>query len=542
MKRDHLLDQRQADAGPLVATCGPTLHLGEAVGAAARDYDDSSWRTVRVPHDWAIEGPFAAEADGSTGKLPWKNQGWYRRGFSLPEGRPGQRVYLDFDGVMAFPKVYVNGQLAGEWDYGYTSFRIDATPYVVWGGENVIAVHVDTNRWGSRWYPGAGIYRKVTLQVAEAIHVAHWGLQVLARPGDDGAASATVRTAVENHGDRAADVTLRHEITAPSGAAVATGQQNLHLRAGRRASGELALDIADALLWDIDHPHLYTLTTIVLLDGVALDRQQTRFGVRSFEFTADDGFHLNGRRVQLYGVNLHHDLGPLGGAFNRRAAERQLEIMQEMGVNALRTAHNPPAPEVLDLADEMGLVVWDEVFDKYAWTAGRPNLEPPLEEFSRRHIEATVRRDFNHPSIVVWSTGNEVWMEDELEGISPERVAMMADFVRELDLSRPVGMAGHIPPLVDGRNFAALDLMGWNYARRYMNYRAQYPDRPVIYSESASTFSTRGYYDPELPARDTDYSGAYQISSYDLNAAAWSDIPDFEFRLMEQDDYVAGEF
>jgi hypothetical protein len=190
----------------------------------------------------------------------------------------------------------------------------------------------------------------------------------------------------------------------------------------------------------------------------------------------------------------------------------------------------------------MGILVWDEVFDKYAWTAGRPDLEPPLEEFARRQIEATIRRDFNHPSIVVWSTGNEVWIEEEREGISPERVEMMADMVRELDLSRPVAQAGHIPPSVDGKNWAALDLMGWNYGRRYMNYRKQYPDRPIIYSESASTFSTRGYYDPELPTRDTDYSDAYQISSYDLNAAAWSDIPDFEFKLMETDTYVAGEF
>ena len=525
-----------------VLDAGWRFQLGEVAGAAAADFDDSTWRTIRVPHDWAVEGPFEAGADGSTGKLPWKNQGWYRRTFALPEGRAGQRVYLDFDGVMAFPEVYVNGRLAGEWDYGYTSFRIDATDFVRWGDENVIAVHVDTRRWGSRWYPGAGIYRKVTLTLTEAVHVAHWGIQVVAEPGDDGPATAQVKTSIENHSGQAADVTVRHEISDPSGATVASGQQTLHLRAGRRGAGELRLEVVDALHWDVDHPHRYTLTTTVLHDDVALDRQQTRFGFRTFEFTADDGFHLNGRRVQLYGVNLHHDLGPLGGAFNRRAAQRQLEIMQDMGVNALRTAHNPPAPEVLELCDEMGIVVWDEVFDKYAWTAGRPDLQPPLEDFARRHIEATVRRDFNHPAIVVWSTGNEVWIDEELEGINPERVKMMANMVRELDLSRPVAQAGHIPPSVNGRNWAALDLMGWNYGRRYVNYRRQYPDRPVIYSESASTFSTRGYYDPGLPARATDYSDRYQISSYDLNAAAWSDIPDAEFRLMEQDDYVAGEF
>lgn len=525
-----------------VLSDGWRFHLGNAPGAEAPGHDDSAWRDVRVPHDWAIEGPFIAEADGGTGKLPWKGQGWYRRGFTLPENGGDQRVYLDFDGVMAFPKVYVNGKLAGEWDYGYNSFRVDATDFVNWGGDNVLAVHVDTRRWGSRWYPGAGIYRKVVLTVENPVHVAHWGVQVLAEPAADGPSSATVTTRIENHSENAVDIVLRQEILDPHGNVAADAELKLETGSAARAEAIIGMPVADPLLWDVDHPHLYTLVTRVLRDGVELDSVETRFGFRSFEFTADDGFHLNGRRVQLYGVNMHHDLGPLGGAFNRRAAQRQLEIMREMGVNALRTAHNPPAPEVLELCDEMGIVVWDEVFDKYAWTAGRPDLEPPLEAFSKRQIEALVRRDYNHPSIVLWSTGNEVWIGDELEGITPERAAMMADYVRELDPSRPVTQAGHVEASVDGKNWATFDVMGWNYGRRYMAYRNRYPDRPIIYSESASTFSTRGYYDPELPETDTDYSEGYQLSSYDLNAAEWSDIPDFEFNLMETDTYVAGEF
>jgi beta-galactosidase len=538
----------------LVATLGSALaapaetlsegwrfHLGAAPGAEALSYDDTAWRELRLPHDWAIEGPFDAAAEGGTGKLPWKGEGWYRRAFSLPEN-DGQRVYFDFDGVMAFPQVYVNGQLAGEWDYGYNGFRVDATEWVKWGEENLLAVHVDTRKWGSRWYPGAGIYRKVGMTVTAAIHLGHWGIQVVATPKPNGPALASVKTRVENHTPGETKVTVRHEIADPSGRTVATGQASLNLGAGKEAESELELSVPDALRWDTDHPNLYTLRTTVLREGAVLDSQETRFGFRSFEFTADDGFHLNGRRVQLYGVNNHHDLGPLGGAFNRRAAQRQLEILQEMGVNALRTAHNPPAPEVLDLCDEMGIVVWDEVFDKYAWTAGRPDLEPPLPEFARRQTEALIRRDFNHPSVVTWSTGNEVWMGDEQEGVTPERMKMMADIVRELDPTRPVSHAGHIPESADGKNFADLDLMGWNYMRRYANYRKQHPDKPIIYSESASTFSTRGYYDPEFPTEKTDYSSAYQLSSYDLNAAPWSDIPDREFRYMAQDDFVAGEF
>ena len=447
-------------ATPEILSEGWRFQAGSVPGAEDPAHDDTGWRELRLPHDWAIEGPFQASADGGTGKLPWKGEGWYRREFELSPSDGGRRVYFDFDGVMAFPKVYINGELAGEWDYGYNSFRVDATDYVTWGEKNMIAVHVDTRRWGSRWYPGAGIYRKVGMTVTGDVHLGHWGIQVVAVPADEGASRATVKTFVENHEDGPVDVTVRHEIVDPAGQSVATGQQTIRLRAGHGASGELELDVPDALLWDVDHPHLYTLNTTVVRGDEILDTKATRFGFRTFKFTANDGFHLNGRRVQLYGVNNHHDLGPLGGAFNRRAAQRQLEIMKEMGVNALRTAHNPPAPEVLDLCDEMGILVWDEVFDKYARTAGRPDLEPPLEEFARRQIEATIRRDFNHPSIVVWSTGNEVWIEEEREGISPERVEMMADMVRELDLSRPVAQAGHIPPSVDGKNWAALDLMG----------------------------------------------------------------------------------
>jgi beta-galactosidase len=529
-----------------VLDLGWRFHLGAAPDRAATpEFDDAAWREVRVPHDWAIGGPFEAQGDGNTGRLPWKNEAWYRRSFVLPAGGSGRRVYLDFDGVMAFPKVYINGHLAGEWDYGYSSFRIDATPHVKWGEDNQVAVHVDTRRWGSRWYPGAGIYRKVTLAVTADVHIGHWGVQVVTASSSQDVTrpdTATIRTTVDNHRDAPLRVTVRQRLLAPDGQPAAAGEAVLDLPPRDSGTATLSLRVAEPLLWDVEHPQLYTLITEIAQDRSVLDSQRIRIGFRHFAFTAADGFHLNGRRVQLYGVNLHHDLGPLGAAFNRRAAQRQLEIMQDMGVNALRTAHNPPAPEVLDLADEMGFVVWDEAFDKYAWTAGRPDLQPPLPEFSRRQLDAMVRRDLNHPSIVVWSIGNEVWADEALEGVNPERVAMMAGFVRDLDRSRPVGMSCHIPALVDGGNFDALDLTGWNYSRRYARYREQYPDRPVLYSESASALSTRGYYDPDLPDRSTDYPDHFQMSSYDLGAAPWSDIADAEFRLMEQDRFVAGEF
>ncbi len=505
------------------------------------DFDDSGWQAVRIPHDWAISGPFDPTENGYAGKLPWRGVGWYRKTFTLNETDAGRRVYFDFDGVMAFPKVYVNGQLAGEWDYGYMSFRVDATPYVKFGQANVIAVQADTQRWGTRWYPGAGIYRPVTMTICDPVHLAHWGTYVTTPQVSDESAQVRVRSTIDNHLSAAYDVTVEIVLLDPKGKSVAAGKKTAVVPEGGSAEVEQLFTIKNPKRWDIDHPNLYTAKTIVRTEDGIADVEDTSFGIRTFKFTANDGFRLNGRRVQLYGVNLHHDQGPLGAAFYRRAMERQLEIMKEMGVNALRTSHNPPAPEVLDLCDRMGIVVWDEAFDKWDRTAGRQRGEPPLEEFAERQLRNLVMRDRNSPSVVIWSIGNEIGAGGE--GVTPERTQFMSEVVRKYDPTRPVGMGCHIPGMVDQPNFDALDLTGWNYARRYDRYREKYPDKPIVYSESASTLSTRGFYDFPLPTTKTDYADeALQVCSYDLNAAAWSDIPDHEFKLMTDDSFVAGEF
>ena len=505
------------------------------------DFDDSGWQAVRVPHDWAISGPFNPQENGYAGKLPWKGVGWYRKTFTLDAADAGRRVYFDFDGVMAFPKVYVNGHLAGEWDYGYMSFRVDATPYVKFGQENIIAVQADTRRWGTRWYPGAGIYRTVTMTICPSVHMAHWGTYVTTPQVGDETATVQVRSTIDNHRDAESEVTVQIVLLNPKGQSVAQGEKTATVPAGGSYEVDQSFAVKKPQRWDIDHPNLYTARTTVRVAGKVVDETETPFGIRTFKFTADDGFHLNGRRVQLYGVNLHHDQGPLGAAFYRRAMERQLEIMKEMGVNALRTSHNAPASEVLDLCNRMGIVVWDETFDKWDGTAGRQQGQPPLKEFAERQLRNLVMRDRNHPSVVIWSIGNEIGTGRE--GVTPERVEFMSEVVRRYDPTRPVGMGCHIPRMVAQPNFDALDLTGWNYARRYANYREKYPDRPIVYSESASTLSTRGFYDFPLPTTKTDYAGkALQVCSYDLNAAAWSDIPDAEFKLMEDDRFVAGEF
>ena len=516
---------------------------GEQQEAGAADFDDSAWQAVRLPHDWAISGPFNPKENGYTGKLPWKGVGWYRKTFTLDKADSGRRVYFDFDGVMAFPKVYVNGRLAGEWDYGYMSFRVDATPYVKCDGTNVIAVQVDTRNHGTRWYPGAGIYRKVTMAVCEPVHIAHWGAFITTPDVSDSAATIRVRTTVDNHFDAESQVTVEVVLLDPDGRAVAKGIKNETIpAAGSRELGQ-SLVVTNPRRWDITDPKLYIARTIVRMGKKIVDADATNFGIRTFRFTADDGFYLNDQRVQLYGVNLHHDHGPLGAAFYTRAMERQLEIMRDMGVNAIRTSHNPPSPELLDLCDRMGFVVWDEAFDKWDDKADRVKGRPPLETYGEKQIRNLVMRDRNHPCIVIWSIGNEIGNQPyDREGKSPERVKFMGDFVRKYDATRPVGMSCHIPGTADEPILDSLDLTGWNYARRYDNYRQRYPDKPIIYSESASTLSTRGFYELPLPNGKTQFSKQNQVDSYDLNSAAWSDIPDAEFKLMEDDNFVAGEF
>jgi beta-galactosidase len=517
---------------------------GDPAGAESPGFDDAAWQPVRLPHDWAIAGPFNPDEWGHTGKLPWKGVGWYRKTLTLDAADAGKQVYLDFDGVMAFPKVYVNGQLAGEWDYGYTSFRIDATPYVKFGEPNVVAVRVDTTNHGSRWYPGAGIYRKVTLSICNPVHITHWGTYITTPEVSDEAATVDVQTTIENHADQAADVKLHIRLHQPNPASLLAAEESVDVSvpAGGSAVGRLSLKVVNPDRWDIDDPNLYTARVSIAKGGQNVDDESVCIGIRTIEFTADDGFHLNGRRVQLYGVNLHHDQGPLGAAFYPRAMERQLEIMREIGVNALRTSHNAPAPEVLEICDRMGIVVWDECFDKWDDKADRVDGHPPLKEHGERHLTSMVKRDRNHPSVVVWSIANEIGGQGGESGLTNERVAFMRDVVRRHDESRPVALGHHIPETANSDVLTPLDLCGWNYARRYHIYRERYPDKPIWYTESASALSTRGFYELPLPGARTDFSQQLQVDSYDFNSARWSDLADVEFALMERDSFVAGEF
>lgn len=505
---------------------------GDQQAALDPDFDDSDWEGVDLPHDWAISGPFGPlKSNGNTGKLPWKGEGWYRKTFDLPADAEGKRLQFLFDGVMANPEVYLNGEKVGSWRYGYNSFWLDVTEAALFGGSNVLVVHADTREHFSRWYPGAGIYRKVGMRLIDPVHIPVWGLYVTSPEVSE--EKAMIHASVELVNGSASDQKVTLEIT-------------LVDPAGKEEVAEFDLSIDQPLIWDIEHPDLYTCLAELEVDGKDVQSSSSTFGIRNFKWTADDGFHLNGRRVQLYGVNLHHDHGPLGAAFFPRAMERQLEIMKEMGVNALRTSHNACAPEVLELCDRMGIIVFNELFDKYGPTAGvRCSTGEYVNSYAETEVKNFVRRDRNHPSVFLWSIGNEIGdLLTDRDSMASEHVANMVKYFNKHDDTRPISMGCHVPSASgEGKHILdALETSGWNYGRRYVTTRLAYPDMPLTYSESASAFGTRGAYKLPLPKSKTDWTDDGEITAYMLTSARWSDIPEIEFEYMRIDTFVAGEF
>ena len=548
--------------GIRIALFAATMTLAAALGAArtVTDFCDGwefsrdriAWRAVEVPHDWAIEGPFDPEGEPGSGKLPWKGVGYYRRRLVLGEAPHGRRIFLDFDGVMCDGTVFVNDQPCGHRTYGYLGFRADATPYL-YAGTNTIVVRADTTKLKSRWYPGAGLYRRVRLVETDDVCLDDASVQVLTPEVSAERAEVVVRgeAASRRLADTAAEITV--SLKAPDGREVARRKVRVTIPPCGRGHFETSFSVTRPQLWEmVPGAALYRTEVSLAADGAA-DELSFRTGFRSFRFDAEKGFFLNGRHVQLKGVCLHSDLGILGIAYNRSAMRRQLLAMRDMGANALRTSHNPPSPETLELCDELGIFVWDECFDKWNETCGRG--DEPLEEFIESTLADFVRRDRNHPCVFVWSIGNEipagggfapgqeVWNMPHTLGVTAERCARFRAAVRSEDVSRPVGMGICFPQDAVRGGYGNLDITGWNYNRNYMEMRRSFPDRPLLYSESASAFSDYGYYAPRLPTNKTDYAIAdLSVCSYDRNASPWSDIPDREFEYMERDAFVGGEF
>jgi beta-galactosidase len=515
---------------------------GNFENASQQNFDDSKWQNVTIPHDWAISGPVIENGDGNTGKLPWKGEGWYRKNLDIPISSKGKSVYLLFDGIMSDPEVFINGRSVGKWDYGYNSFYLDITRYLNYGGENKLAIHVDTRNHDSRWYPGAGIYRKVEMIVVDPVHVGVWGIQVQTPIVKPNYAEVRIMTTVQNRSDRPETrIKIENIISNSKGVELTRKEVITSIDSGKRRDVETTLGLTDPLRWDISNPVMYEVRTNIYVGDRLADTYRTPFGIRTIRFTADNGFYLNDRRVQLKGVNLHHDQGPLGAAFYPRAMERQLEIMKSMGCNAIRTSHNIPAPEVLDMCDRMGILVFDEAFDKYDRKADITE-NTDFEEFAQRNIKNFIMRDRNHPSIFIWSVGNEMWDIQGNRNNGLVQLQTMVNYVRKYDPTRLVTIANDGVEAAAIRHFDYYDVLSWNYNRRYSLARQMEPNKAVIVSESGSTVSTRGFYELPLPDKKDKFTASRQVSSYDLNAPTWANLPDDDFMWQQDEEYIAGEF
>ncbi|MFA6127859.1 MAG: beta-galactosidase GalB [Bacteroidales bacterium] len=513
----------------------------EPTGLEMPAVNDSAWRKLDLPHDWAIEGPFRIELKGETGKLPYQGIGWYRKYFFVQADDAGKQTFIDFDGAMANAKIWVNGQYVGTWPYGYSSFRMNLSPFLKYGQKNVLAVRLDTEKWESRWYPGAGIYRHVWLIKTNPVHVAHWGTYITTPEITDGSATVKMEVTLDNQWSVPVEAVIRTNIleldnqNKPGTKVASFDEQAVKIDAGSSAKATIGAKILKPKLWDIVSPSRYVAQTSIRVNGKIVDQYNTPFGIRTLEFTARNGFLLNGRRVPIRGTCNHHDLGALGAAINTSALRRQLSILKDMGCNSLRTSHNPPAPELIELADQMGFLVWDEAFD--AWKTGKRKLDynQLCDEWHEKDLKALVHRDRNNPSVFIWSIGNEV-----IDQQNVEMTKHLADIVRGEDPTRPVSNGYNDP---DGSRTAgsplSLGIMGVNYFfgnQAKWDADPRYANMPTIGSETSSCITSRGEY-----FFDKDYQN-WQVSSYDLTRPDWGCAPDDQFRVNAKYPHVLGEY
>ncbi|MBV7536832.1 DUF4982 domain-containing protein [Duganella sp. sic0402] len=534
---------------------------------AQAGFDDKSWRAVQLPHDWAIEGPFLTTGPyGGMGRLKTWGPAWYRKTLTLPAADKGKSLFLDIDGAMAYSSVWVNGQLAGGWPYGYNSFRIDLTPYVKTGADNQIAIRLDNTAESARWYPGAGLYRNVWLTKTAPLHIGQWGVQITTPKVSRESAQVAWQVTLDNDTGAAADAELSTQLYALdekgaiSGNAVAsviTPRAQVAPGAGTVISGSTT--ISNPRLWGplpTQQPHRYVALTTVRSGGRVVDKYETKFGIRSLRFDPNSGLYVNDEHIPIRGVNNHHDLGALGAAFNVRAAERQLELLQEMGANALRMSHNPPDPQLLELTDRMGIVVMDEVFD--SWERKKTPLDFHLifPDWHEQDLRSMLRRDRNHPSIVMWSVGNEVG-EQYTGDAGADIGRKLAGIVREEDGTRPLTNAMNwaqadmpLPTTVD---VISLNYQGTGIRTlpgKFPMFREKFPDKVILHTESASAVSSRGEYQFPVPGVTSAAvrpgiggdTKTMQVSAYELFAADFGSSADRAFASLDQNPYTAGEF
>jgi len=467
------------------------FHLGHYEGTRWGDPDDSNWRIVDLPHDWSIELPRGSDnVSGVAGGFFPMGCGWYRKNLPPAQNWRGKQVTIEFEGVYMNAHVWLNQHLLGRHPYGYTSFQYDLTPYLNWEGPNVLKVFVDnTHQLNSRWYSGSGIYRPVWLVVSEPVHVAHWGVYVTTPQITHHNALVRVKTRVENQTDTSQVVTLRTRVIDPDGSEVGSCQSHNLIEPNNQHEFSQDMQVNEPRLWSPETPHLYRLETEVLVGVQRTDTETTTFGIRTLEFSAENGFLLNGKPVLLKGGCVHHDNGVLGAASYARSEERKVEIHKASGYNAIRCAHNPPAPAFLDACDRLGMLVIDEAFD--CWREGKNigDYHVTFDDWWQQDLESMLYRDHNHPSIIIWSTGNEVLERDGRSG-GVEISKRLADHVRALDPTRPVTAAingswtGGTWEETDGV-FDTLDVGGYNYQwSQYRPDHKRHPGRIMMGTES----------------------------------------------------------
>ena len=526
----------------------------DVADAMKPEFDDTRWEAVSVPHDWAIYGPFDRSNDlqnvavtqnletaasvktGRTGGLPYVGVGWYRTTFDAPAGK---QVSLVFDGAMSEARVYVNGQEACFWPCGYNSFHCDVTPYIYKDGRpNVLAVRLENRPQSSRWYPGAGLYRNVRVVATEAVHVPVWGTQLTTPHVAADYASVCLKTTVEGAGRQ--DVRIVTEILSPEGQVVAVKDNTMKINHGQPFEQNFLVDKPQ--LWSPETPYLYKASSKIYVDGRQVDEYVTRFGIRSIELVADKGFFLNGKHRKFQGVCNHHDLGPLGAAINVAALRRQLTLLKDMGCDAIRTAHNMPAPELVQLCDEMGFMMMLEPFDEWDIAKCENGYHRFFNEWAEKDMVNMLRQYRNNPSVVMWSIGNEVPTQCSPEGYKV--ASFLQDICHREDPTRPVTCGMDQVSCVLGNGFAAmLDVPGFNYrTHRYVEAYGQLPQNLVLGSETASTVSSRGVYKFPAELKKQAMYDDHQCSGYDLEACSWSNVPDEDFALADDYDWTLGQF
>lgn len=518
--------------------------------------DSTAWKNVVIPHDWAIEGPFSRDNDlqkvavfqngeteetwktGRTGGLPYVGKGFYKTTIEVAD-TTGRSIGLLFDGAMSHANVYVNGKHVAYWPYGYNSFYADLDG-IVRPGENTVEVSLENLPKSSRWYPGAGLYRNVHIIESNKVHIPVWGTQLTTPYVSKEYATVHLKTELEGV-NRGEEVTLKTVIKDQQGKDVATDTHNYKIYPGAPIYQNLRVD--NPSFWTPDSPSLYTAITDVIKDGKIVDTYDTRFGIRSLEVRAGEGFFLNGEPIKFKGVNNHHDLGPLGAAINTSALRYQLELLKDMGVNAIRTSHNMPAPELVALCDEMGFMMMLEPFDDWGFRPKSENGYGTLfEEWAEKDVVNMVKHYRNNPSVVIWSSGNEVPSQWGPDGIS--ELLFLQDIIHREDPTRPVtnGM-DQFDAVVNNGFAAALDFPSFNYkVNRYEEAIGKLPQNVLLGTETASTVSSRGkYFFPVVVGPDVTREGN-QSNSYDVEFCSWSNIPDDDFAADDDLPYNMGQF